>query len=351
MAHKFWLPVLRVLVALAAAPVEAVETQTAMPARVIAVGDLHGDYDAWRDIARDAGLVDAKSRWSGGATVLVQTGDVADRGADSRRIIRDLMRLQREAARAGGRVVALVGNHEAMNMTGDTRYVSKGEYAAFADVNSVRWRDFAFEANRKAIINGFRETSPMKSDKDIRTAWIAETPLGKIEHQAAWSASGEIGKWVIGNPAVLRLGDTIFVHGGLNAAFAKRPVEVINAEVAAALRTRDTSERAIINDQDGPLWYRGLAEAASDEPGETQGSDAAGATLDAVLNSLGAAHMVIGHTPSLTGIALRHRGKLAMIDTGISRAYAGVVSYLEISGDVFVPHVVARSPPGKWGKP
>ena len=83
--------------------------------------------------------------------ILVQTGDVTDRGPDSLKIIRDLQRLQREAARAGGRVVVLVGNHEAMNVTGDLRYVHPGEYAAFADRDSASRRDALYTANRAAF--------------------------------------------------------------------------------------------------------------------------------------------------------------------------------------------------------
>ena len=97
--------------------------------RIVAVGDLHGDFAAWRDIARAAQLVDSDGGWIGGDTVLVQTGDAVDRGPDSLRIVQDLMRLQREAPRAKGLVIALVGNHEAMNVTGDFRYVSAGDYA------------------------------------------------------------------------------------------------------------------------------------------------------------------------------------------------------------------------------
>src|SRR5438045_2742433 len=72
--------------------------------RVVAIGDLHGDHDAWIAIARSAGIVDAKGHWSGGHSVLVQLGDIVDRAPDSLAIIRDLMRLEREAARRGGRV-------------------------------------------------------------------------------------------------------------------------------------------------------------------------------------------------------------------------------------------------------
>jgi hypothetical protein len=99
--------------------------------RVVAVGDLHGDFEAWRAIAQAAGIEGASGRWVGGATVFIQVGDVVDRGPASVKILQDLMRLQREAQKAGGRVIALVGNHEAMNMTHDLRYVSAGDYAAF----------------------------------------------------------------------------------------------------------------------------------------------------------------------------------------------------------------------------
>ena len=64
---------------------------------------------------------------------LVQMGDVVDRGPDSLKIIHDLMKLQREAPKRGGQVIVVLGNHEAMMMTDDMRYVHPGEYAAFAD--------------------------------------------------------------------------------------------------------------------------------------------------------------------------------------------------------------------------
>ncbi|MEJ0007962.1 MAG: metallophosphoesterase [Steroidobacteraceae bacterium] len=112
-------------------------TATAAPLhRIVAVGDLHGDFSAWRDILRAADLVDNNGHWSGGNTTLIQTGDAVDRGPDSLEIIQDLMRLQKEAARAHGRLIAMVGNHEAMNLTDDLRYVSAADFASYADRRS-----------------------------------------------------------------------------------------------------------------------------------------------------------------------------------------------------------------------
>ena len=95
-------------VALAAVPAPAAAQ------RIVAVGDLHGDYNVWLDIARNAGLIDAKNHWSGGKTILVQQGDVFDRGPDSLKIARHLKSLQKEAPKAGGKVIALLGNHEGL---------------------------------------------------------------------------------------------------------------------------------------------------------------------------------------------------------------------------------------------
>ena len=108
------------------------------PPRIVAIGDLHGDCSAWRDIAR--GRRADRCRTTAGPAARRSSSRPATSptaGPDSLKIIRDLQRLQREAARAGGRVVVLVGNHEAMNVTGDLRYVHPGEYAAFADRDSA----------------------------------------------------------------------------------------------------------------------------------------------------------------------------------------------------------------------
>ena len=95
--------------------------------RVVAIGDVHGDCDQLVALLRSAGLIDAQEKWCGGKTHLVQTGDLLDRGPDSRRAMDLLMRLEGEAISAGGELHLLIGNHEAMNLYGDLRYVSAGE--------------------------------------------------------------------------------------------------------------------------------------------------------------------------------------------------------------------------------
>ena len=110
----------------------------------MAVGDVHGAYDTFVGILRAAGLLDSRDRWTGGRAILVQTGDVLDRGDDSRRVLDLLRRLERDAPRAGGRVLPLLGNHELMRVLGDWRYVSPGELRAFRNADSDQLRELVY---------------------------------------------------------------------------------------------------------------------------------------------------------------------------------------------------------------
>ena len=340
-----------------AQPVQAAPPATARQApRIVAVGDLHGDYEAWLEIALRARLIDRRNRWAGGRAILVQTGDIADRGPDSLKIIRHLTRLQGQARRSGGRVVVLVGNHEAMNMTDDLRYVHPGEYAAFVTADSDRLRRRLFEANKATIAAAYRARSPAMTDSAIRSAWLDANPPGKLEHQAAWSPRGELGRWTMANPAVAKIGGTVFVHGGISARYAGVSIDEINRLVAAALAARTEAPGAIIHDPYGPLWYRGYAARAIDGEARSAAPGQAGPAaypspdeeLAIVLRSTGASRMVIAHTPNRAGIAISNGGRLALIDTGISRYYGGKLSFLEIVGDRLTPHAWNRlAPPSR----
>lgn len=321
--------------------------------RIIAVGDLHGDYQAWMTIARAAGLVDARGRWASGSTTFVQLGDVLDRWPDSLKIVRSLQELQKQAPRKGGKVIVLLGNHEAMNLIGDFRYTTPGEFAAFADDQSAARREKLYQLNKAAIERSYRTSNPQMTAEAAHRAWIASTPLGWVEHKLAWMPSGEFGQWATRNPAIVKIGETLFVHGGISSEFAKIPLDEVNKRVAAAMAAGDESPKSILTDPLGPLWYRGLVRADSDAEAERT-ENARGAPtgpgprptpdqeLSTVLSAYGAKHLVIGHTPILSGITITNSGRLVRIDTGISRYYGGPLTWLEIVGDKLVPHSVGR---------
>ncbi|MFL6743662.1 MAG: metallophosphoesterase [Sphingomicrobium sp.] len=313
--------------------------------RIVAVGDLHGDFSAWLEIASDARLIDRNGRWSGGRTILVQLGDVTDRGPDSLKIIRSLQQLAKQAPRSGGKVVVLLGNHEAMNLLGDLRYTTAREFAAFVDGGSAARRDTAWERNRPAIEAAYRAKTPAMTAEAIRAAWDQAHPLGWAEHRLVWQPNGELGRWARNNAAVVKLGDTLFAHGGLSAEYGTLTLDAINRRAREAMAAGDDSPKAILNDPLGPLWYRGLV-GADPEAAAARAPRLAPTPeqeLATVLAAFGARRIVVGHTPSLSGIAVRSGGRLIQVDTGISRFYGGPLTWLEIAGDKVTPHTLPRS--------
>src|SRR3954451_776986 len=324
--------------------------QAQRPQRIIAVGDLHGDLDAWLTIAKAAGVIGPDGHWAGGSTTLVQLGDIADRGPGTLGIIQSLQQLQQEAPKAKGSVVVVLGNHEAMNLVGDNRYATPGEYAAFVDDRSVARREREYAANRKKLEAAARAVNPNVKPSEVLDQFMARTPLGWIEHRNAWRPSGSIGKWATSNPAIVKIGTTLFAHGGISAEYAKLPMEEITRRIAAAMAVGDDKPTSLLSDPLGPLWYRGLVASDPDSQAERAAMKPPSIALppdqelDAVLAAYGANHLVIGHTPSLKGIQVLDNGKLVRIDTGISSYYGGPLSWLEIIGERMIPHTVPRSP-------
>jgi hypothetical protein len=259
--------------------------------RVVAVGDVHGDADALAEVLRMAGLIDAKGSWIGGKAHLVQTGDVADRGAKTREAYELLMRLEKEALAAGGRVHALIGNHEVMNMLGDLRYLTPEELASYADQSPV-------------------PDAP-------------GTPKGLAGHRVAFSAGGRYGRWLRGRPAVLRIDGTLFMHGGLQPGVPAKTLTELNRWVRQDLFPGNPPGGG--THQLGPLWFRGYAR----EP-EAQWSKG----LAEVFQRFGAKRMVMGHTTTQDGhIRVRFGGQTVFIDTGLSTGYGRHLAALEIRGD------------------
>jgi len=92
------------------------------------VSDAHGHVEHLAAALRHAKLLDSDRRWCGGQSRLTVLGDYFDRGPDGIAVVDLVRQLQDEAGTAGGRVDALVGNHEilalGMSRFGDRRVLS-----------------------------------------------------------------------------------------------------------------------------------------------------------------------------------------------------------------------------------
>ncbi len=250
------------------------------PKRIVAIGDLHGDFDAARAALRAAGAIDEADRWIGGDLVVVQTGDVLDRGDGESKIIELLERLAGEARAAGGALVALDGNHELMNAARDFRYVTPGGR-----------RDFGGDRQRALDPGG---------------AWAKRLATRNV---------------------VAIVGDTVFSHAGVLPDWAAQ-VDAVNLSTRCWLDGQaggPGEPPAALTSEDSPVWTRAYGMAKVDC-----------AQLDDALAKLGAKRMVVGHTPQESGINSMCDGKLWRIDVGMSSAYGGPIQVLELADEARV---------------
>lgn len=266
--------------------------------RIVAIGDLHGDLAATKKVLRLAGAIDAKDVWSGGKLIVVQTGDAVDRGDDDRAILDLLERLKGEAAKAGGELVAMSGNHEIMNASFDFRYVTPPAFTSFSDV---------------------------KPKNDGVAAALQNLDPPSRGRAAAFAPGGPYAAMIAKRPVIHRVGDTVFVHGGVLPKHVKYGIERINRETSAWLLGQQSEPPHPLAQEDGPLWTRMYSAA----PGREEC-----ATLNETLGMLGAKRMVMGHTVQRPGVSPACDGKAWRIDVGLSKFYGGPTQALAIDGDV-----------------
>jgi hypothetical protein len=273
-------------------------------------------------------------KWIGGETHVVQVGDQIDRcrpfdGNSCKNNITindedsdlEIMlfydSLDRIAKKKGGRVFSLLGNHEIMNVTGDTRYVS---------------------------YKGMREYSP--EPKDVNRG--EQIRIGKFETVIAK-------KLACTRSTILVIGDYLFVHGGIanKLAYNYKLVDVnsiIRKFLHGSLNNNSDLKTILNSSRYSPLWYRRLAYIPPDFfNGGKQHSDCKG-IYDPIIkkindmnfnqtNSFNSTNsstilteptiqikgMVIGHTPQFTvfnrGITTACGNRIIRTDIGASMAF------------------------------
>jgi Calcineurin-like phosphoesterase len=352
--------------------------QAEPPETVVAIADVHGDYDDFVAILQRVGLIDKQHHWIGGRTTFVQAGDLIDRGPKPREVMDLMMGLEKEAGQTDGRVVSLFGNHEMMNMMGDLRYVTPVNFASFADNNSEKRQKAAYDEYVKWSASHASLLAELPQPMELTEAeWRVRHPAGFIEQREAFGPKGEYGAWLRKHDALVKVGGIIFLHGGIHPDLDKVPIDAMNDQIHNELKTFDASIEYLENEKlilpffnmqeiyavlqaeviaerksrvptkqelqakileflkrdnwfsirpDGPLWFRGY-DQWSDEDGAVQ--------VNTLLEAYKATHIVVGHTVQKGGrIRPRFGGKVFLIDTGMLSSYypGGRPSALAICG-------------------
>ena len=288
--------------------------------RIVAIGDIHGDYDNLVSVLQNAELIDNRLCWIGGKAHLVQNGDIVDRGPESRKAMDLLMKLEDKAEDAGGRVHVLIGNHEMMNVVGILELVSDKEYAAFMDRDSRKTRDKAFDRFYDQMR---REAKENKEDVEpigeARKKFEEDVPLGWIEHRRAFAKDGRYGRWIMKHNTAIKINSIVFSHGDWSEEYSERDIDDVNKQVRQELKGELPFEGGIIFDVLSPLQYRGFANTKL----TVEAQQTREPSIDRTLANLGASRMVVGHTLTPGRIESRFGGKHISIDVGMLNLYRG----------------------------
>jgi hypothetical protein len=286
--------------------------------KFFAIGDLHGDYEHFITILKNEKikLIDNDLHWIGGKTHLVQIGDVLDRWDKAKDIFDLIKSLEKEAVKAGGMVHMLIGNHEEINILERVFEYGK-DY-----INVEQFKSFLDDNYKKRKEREFKKRTEDGGDIDAEWRKLMKTDDGQREYYDHFNLY--YGRWIAEeHNAVIKINDTVFVHGGINEKYSTWQLKDINNLYYTEFQKwfRGESFRPkILFAEDGPLWFRELATWNPEVDWQSQ--------VDKILANLGAKQIVVAHTPIIQDVSSRFGDKVWLIDTGISSAYRRAGGFL-----------------------
>lgn len=244
------------------------------------LADTHGQYEIATELLIRHGIINAKLRWTFGRGHLVVLGDVFDRGERQVELFWLLYQLEAEAQAAGGAVHLLLGNHEAMVLNSDQRYL----HPRYAQVAAA---------------------------------------LNVADYADLWSADTFLGRWLRTKATVQRIGGVLCLHGGVSADMIENRWSLadINDTVRAYLnKEKDQTDPNVsfVLGPIGPLWYRGYF------PGQRNGQQSSRQEVDAVRDFYKVTRIAVGHTP-VDSVMLLYGGAVVAVQVYMERDASGAI--------------------------
>lgn len=220
--------------------------------RIFVMGDIHGQYERMIKMLKAGGVIDNNLHWTWGDGHLVFVGDILDRGEGVMEAIWLIYRLEREAELSNGKVHLLIGNHEAMIINKDIRYIANKYYCLTSNLD--------------------------------------------IDYYSLFSMNTVIGRWLRTKNVIEIIGTTLFVHAGISPDLAATgfTIEDINGSFRQYLAgNSDTYDNDIIDllkGSFGPVWYRGYLRSSSRYDKIDQDG------IDSILNQYSVQYIIVGHS-------------------------------------------------------
>ena len=221
-----------------------------MPEKLIAISDIEGEFEAFKQFLIANGVMNAKYQWKYGKGHLVTVGDFFDRGLWVTQTLWLIYHLEQQAEKAGGKVHFILGNHDLMNMNNDFRYVRK--------------------------------------------KYFQNASLLQDEYLHFYKPNTELGRWLATKNILEKIGDYIFVHAGISKEVSDLNMGVEGINMYARGYYFHNREAALGADPVGktiymfgksPMWYRGYGKETTDK-----------AEFAAIAQNMKAKKFVIGHT-------------------------------------------------------
>ncbi|RTR38334.1 metallophosphoesterase [Shewanella canadensis] len=248
--------------------------------KVVALSDVHGQYDILITLLRNQNIIDIDNNWAFGDGHMVMTGDMFDRGHQVNEVLWFMYKLDRQATEAGGKLHLLMGNHEQMVMRGDLRYVHE-----------------RYQVSSKLLERSYDEL---------------------------YDSSSEIGQWLRSKNTLVKINDTLFLHGGISGEWIDRGLTL---DIANDLYRKniDRSKPELKQSEllnflffgNGPTWFRGYFKSDYDE-----------AELDRILSDFDVKHIVVGHTSQERVLGL-YNNKVIAVDSSIKEGISGELLLME----------------------
>jgi hypothetical protein len=233
----------------------------------LVISDIEGNFSAFRNLLQSNGVIDENFNWTFGEGHLVLIGDFVDRGEQVTEVLWLIYSLEDKAKKAGGYVHYVLGNHEIMIMSYDTRYV-----------------------NPK-----YKE---------------AESRIGL--YSQLYGPNSELGRWLRSKNIMEKVGDRLYMHAGVSQVVnsLSLPLDSINMKAKpfyddTSFVYPDQASLLLYESQSSPFWYRGYYAGA---PRATQ------AQVDSTLALYSVGQIVTGHTVIDKKISAWYNDRVVNID-------------------------------------
>lgn len=248
--------------------VKAPASSYTMPDHLLAFSDIEGNFNALKRLLLEHKVMDREFNWIFGKGHLVLLGDFMDRGEEVIPCLWLIYRLEQLAKIHQGQVHFILGNHEQMNLLGDSRYTAP-KYNALSEAIKIPYHDL-------------------------------------------FSEGTELGRWLRSKNCIEKIGHTLFVHGGVSKEVAGLNLspDQINTIARYNLTKSDLSDgiaATILHHQKGLLWYRGWIKPYKSEDKLTL------LQANEILQKMNAKHIVVGHT-TVSSISTDYNNQLVRLN-------------------------------------